>query len=293
MFKRFHFRSTFIVLFILGLFISGCADSAINTSSYPNALQQQDITPKLIVHFIDVGQGDSEFLQLPNGQNMLIDAGTNEKGSEVVAYLNSQGVKKIDYLIATHPHEDHIGGMDDVINNFEIGNIYMPQVTHTTKSFESVLNAVKAKGMKITTGKAGLTVLDQEGLNISFLAPCNKGYESLNNWSIVTKVRFGNTSFLFTGDAEELSESEILESGQNLNTDVLKVGHHGSKSSTSTSFLKAVSPKYAIISAGKDNSYGHPHEEILRKLNKNNITVYRTDIQGTIVISSDGHNITN
>jgi len=285
------FRSTIIALLvILGLFISGCTDSAINTSSPPAALPE-DAGSRLVVHFIDVGQGDSQFLQLPNGQTMLIDAGTNEKASEVVSYLNRLGVKTIDYLIATHPHEDHIGGMDEVINHFEIGNIYMPQVTHNTKSFESVLKAIKAKGKKITAGKAGLTILDQEGLKISFLAPCGQKYEDLNNWSIVTRVEFGNTSFLFTGDAEELSESEILESGQAVSADVLKVGHHGSRSSTSTSFLKAVAPKYAVISAGKDNSYGHPHEETLKKLKQKNITVYRTDINGTIILFSDGRQI--
>lgn len=258
----------------------------------PNNTSQPTISGKLAVHFIDVGQGDSMLLQLPNNQTMLVDAGPNEAGSTVVSYLQQQGVKKIDYLVATHPHADHIGGMDTVIQAFEIGKVYMPRVTTTTESFESVLRSLQAKGLKITPAKAGLTVLDQNSLKIDFLAPCGSGYEDLNNWSAVLKVQYGNNFFLLTGDAQSESEQEMLASGANLKADVLKVGHHGSHSSTTPTFLKAVSPKNAVISVGAGNDYGHPHQETLAKLAAAGIKVYRTDRDGTVIFVSDGKTLT-
>jgi beta-lactamase superfamily II metal-dependent hydrolase len=212
---------------------------------------------------------------------MLVDAGPNEAGSAVVAYLQKEGVKRIDYLVATHPHADHIGGMDTVIQSFEIGKVYMPRVTTTTESFESVLRSIQAKGLKITPARAGMAVLEGDGLKVTFLAPCSSGYEDLNNWSAVLKVSYAATSFLLTGDAQAESEQEMLASGADLRADVLKVGHHGSYSSTSQAFLNAVSPKYAVISVGAGNDYGHPHQETLAKLAAAGIKVYRTDRDGT------------
>lgn len=283
-----------VVLLVLIMFLAGCGNQTKNNANVNNKVPKAAVTVpgNLVVSFIDVGQGDSELLQLPNGQNMLIDAGTNEAGHNVVSYLNSRDIKKIDYLVATHPHEDHIGGMDSVIKSFNIGNIYMPKVTTTTKSFDDVLNSIEAKGLKITTGKAGTTIIDQNGLKISFLAPCGTGYEDLNNWSIVTKVQFGNTSFLFEGDAQIESENQMISSGANLKADVLKVGHHGSRSSTSPAFLQAVAPSYAVISVGKGNDYGHPHQITLNKLSAAAISVLRTDQHGTVVITSDGKKLT-
>jgi beta-lactamase superfamily II metal-dependent hydrolase len=222
---------------------------------------------------------------------MLIDAGISEAGPAVVSYIKSLGIKKIDYLIATHPHADHIGGMELVVKSFPIGKIYMTRGTTTTETFKDLLQTIKASGMTINTAKAGVTVIDQNGLKISFLAPCGNSYEELNNWSAVTKVQFGNTSFLLTGDAQELSENEMLKSGVNLQADVLKVGHHGSYSSTSPAFLKAVDPKYAVISVRQGNDYGHPHQVTLDKLSAAGVTVYRTDQNGTVVITSDGKNL--
>jgi beta-lactamase superfamily II metal-dependent hydrolase len=258
----------------------------------PNDASQLTVSGKLSVHFINVGQGDSVLLQLPDNQTMLVDAGPNEAGPAVVSYIQKQGIKKIDYLVATHPHEDHIGGMDLVINSFDIGRVYMPRVTANTKSFEDVLRAVQAKGLKITPARAGVVVLDQGGLKINFVAPCGSGYDNLNNWSAVIRVQFGDTSFLLTGDAQSESEQEMLASGANLKADVLKVGHHGSHSSTTPAFLKAVSPKNAVISVGAGNDYGHPHQETLAKLASAGVKVYRTDRDGTVVFVSDGKTLT-
>ena len=259
------------------------------TSTAPSSTPSP-LTGQLKVHFLDVGQADSILVQMPNGQNMLVDAGNNDDGTMVVSYLKKSGVKQIDYLVGTHPHEDHIGGLDTVIKGFEIGKVYMPKVTTTTKTFEDVLKAVQAKGLKITTAKAGVEILNTAGLNATMLAPNKTEYDDMNNYSAVIKVTYGQVSFLLTGDAEEQSEFEMLASSvTTLKADVLKVGHHGSNSSTSVGFLKAVNPKYAVISVGTGNDYGHPHKETLQKLN--GMKVYRTDLNGTIVFTTDGKDI--
>lgn len=264
-----------------------------NQESRPPAANPQPSGDGVLkVHFLDVGQADSVLLQFPDGWNMLVDAGNNDDGPAVVSYLKSKGISRIDYLVATHPHEDHIGGMDTVIWSFNIGQVYMPRATTTTKTFEDVLLALKEKGLKISTAKAGVTVLDQGSLKVNFVAPCGSNYEDLNNWSAVTRIQYGSTAFLLAGDAEAQSEEEMLASGANLKANVLKVGHHGSSSSTTPAFLKAVAPKYAVISVGAGNDYGHPHKETLAKLAKAGVRVYRTDRDGTVVFSSDGKNIT-
>lgn len=247
----------------------------------------------LKVHFVDVGQADCILVELPNNQKMLVDAGNNEDKDTIISYLNSKSIKKIDYLIGTHPHEDHIGSLDSVISNYEIGSIYMPKISSNTKTFEDVLLAIKAKGLKVVAPETGTYILnDNQGLSIQVLAPNSSTYEDLNNFSIVLKLKYKDTSFLFTGDAESLSESEILKKSYDIKADVLKIGHHGSKSSTSAEFLKKVAPKYAVISAGAGNTYGHPNQETLAKLNEGKVQVYRTDIDGTIIFTTDGSKIT-
>lgn len=243
----------------------------------------------LKVNYIDVGQADSIFIELPNKQTMLIDAGTNGAGSTVVKYIKDLGYSKLDYVIGTHPHEDHIGGLDDVINTFTIGKIYMPKVASTTKTFEDVLTAIQSKKLKVTTAKAGVSILNQDGLTADILAPVKDSYKDLNNYSAVIKLTYGTTSYLFMGDAEIESENQITA---NVKADVLKVGHHGSDSSTSQTFLKKVSPKYAVISVGQDNRYGHPAQATLNALQAAGVTVYRTDVNGTIIMQSDGKTIT-
>jgi len=250
---------------------------------------QDEITlpaENLKVHFLAVGQADSILVQ--SGEHfMLIDAGNNNDAGFVVNYLKKLGVNKLDYVVGTHPHEDHIGGLDAIIDTFDVGKVLMPKVTTTTKTFEDVLKAIKKKGLKITAPVPGST-WEIGSAKVEVLAPNSKSYDSLNNYSIVLKVTYGENVFLFTGDAEAVSEGEMLEKNYELAADVLKVGHHGSSTSTTDAFLKKVSPDYAVISVGKDNKYGHPHQETLAKLVKKDVKVYRTDEQGTIVFSSDG-----
>lgn len=279
-----------ILIFMISFTFTACGFNQ-RTSSMD---EEQSIEQMLKVHFIDVGQADSILIG-QGDHNMLIDAGNNGDSELVVNYLKNQGVKELDYVIGTHPHEDHIGGLDAVINTFDIGKVLMPQVTTTTKTFEDVLLAIEKKGLKITTPKVG----EQYSLGEAqwvILAPNGTDYKELNNYSIVSRLVFGETSFIFTGDAEDQSEMEILAGStlltKNLQSDVLKVGHHGSSSSTTEGFLQAVKPKYAVISCGVDNKYGHPHEQTMERLKAHGITVYRTDQSGTVVAASDGKEIT-
>ncbi|KJS16653.1 MAG: hypothetical protein VR69_08295 [Peptococcaceae bacterium BRH_c4b] len=284
-------RLLFFLIVAVLIFTAGCA-SLNAPDEHKGALQPT--TPEtgvLKVHFIDVGQADCILAQLPGGQNMLVDAGNNDDGDTVVNYLQSAGVKKIDYLVGTHPHEDHIGGLDTVINNFEIGKVYMPRVTQNTKTYRDVLDALKNKGLKITAARAGVEILSEGGVTATILSPHSSSYEGFNDYSAVIKLAFDRVNFLLTGDAEELPEKEMLAAGTDLKADVLKIGHHGSHSSTTTAFLEAVSPKYAVICVGKDNDYGHPHQETLQKLKQAGVKVYRTDLDGTVVFKSNGKEI--
>lgn len=243
----------------------------------------------LEVYYIDVGQGDSIFIISPEGKTILIDGG--EKDSNVTDFLKSRKIKTIDVLIATHPHSDHIGGLVDVVKNYNVKSVYMPNITHTTKAFENLLLAIKEKNLKIKLAYEGVT-LPIEGIDAVFVSPQKDiKNDNLNEYSAVLKLTYKDTSFLFTGDAENGSEQRMLSSEQNIKVDVLKVGHHGSKSSTSTTFLNKVNPKYAIISCGAGNKYGHPHDVTIKKLNDKKIKTYRTDKDGTVHAISDGKNI--
>lgn len=263
------------------------------TGCFPDDTDVSQPTDKgsLFIDIIDVGQGDSTFIRFPNNKTMLIDAATKSESSKVIDYIESRGVDKIDYLVATHPHEDHIGGMADIIKAFDIGDIYMPKVTHTSKTFKNMIYAIKDKGLKIKPAKGGSEIFRDDAISVDILAP-NKGkYKGLNNYSVVVKITYQNTSFLFTGDAERISENEMLDAGYDLRANVLKVGHHGSNSSTTKKFLEAVSPEIAIISCGKDNKYNHPHKEVVNRLNKFGTKIYTTVNNGDISIESNGKDI--
>lgn len=248
------------------------------------------ITPSedLKVHFLDVGQGDSIFIELPTNETILIDASIKDASNKIINYLREENVSKIDYVFATHPHSDHIGGMSAVIKAFDIGQIYMPKAVTTTKTYENLLLTIKDKNLKIKAAKAGNTIIDTDDLKLVVLAPNQDSYESLNNYSIVLKLTYKEKSFLFMGDAETLSEKEITG---DIQADVLKVGHHGSRTSTSQAFLNKVNPSYAVISVGLNNDYKHPHQEVIDRLEKKNIKIYRTDQNGDIMFTTDGYNI--
>jgi competence protein ComEC len=241
----------------------------------------------LSVHFLDVGQADSALILLPNGENMLIDGGESTNADTIIRYLRSHDVTTIDYLVATHPHADHIGGLPAIINAFEIHSIFMPRVTHTTQTFERLLTSIQDKGLQIDEAKGGTNILSLPGLEIDIIAPIRFDFTNLNDHSAVIRLVFGNTSFLFMGDAEAASENHITA---DVSADVLKVGHHGSRTSTSAAFLRRVAPSHAVISVGR-NSYGHPTDDVLSRLDDAGVKVYRTDMVGTIIFTSDGESI--
>ncbi len=241
----------------------------------------------LNVYFIDVGQADSILLE-NKGHYMLIDAGNNEDGPKLVNYFNEQDIKEFDYVVGTHAHEDHIGGMDDIIKNFKINNFYMPDAITTTKTFEDVLDALEETNVIFQTPKVNQTFNLQDTTITTLSVTADE--KNLNDTSIVLKVKHGTNTFLFMGDASTKIEKNLLN--KDIKSDVLKVGHHGSRYSTSLEFLKQVSPEYAVISVGENNTYKHPHEEILKRLEEQNIQIYRTDKQGTILAKSNGSIIT-
>jgi competence protein ComEC len=263
------------------LLLAGC------TQTVPSTPALSEFNGSLKVIFLDVGQGASQLLISPSGKTMLIDAGNNDKESLMLDYLNKYRITKIDIVVGTHPDADHIGGLDKVIDHLAIGKIYMPKVQSNTKTFESLLRSISNKGLKVTTAKAGLQLQWDDKVTVQMIAPV-KTYSDPNDNSAVIHVVYGNTSFMLTGDAEADSEKNMIASGADLQSDVLLVGHHGSKSSTSLDFLKMVKPQYAVIQVGKENKYGHPHAATLKHLKAQGIPIYRNDLNGTIEMISDG-----
>lgn len=261
------------------------ATASINDSTKSDKIDAK-VEGNLSVSFIDVGQADSILIRNGN-YNMLIDAGNNEDGEKLVNYFKSLGIEEFTYVFATHPHEDHIGGMDDIINNFKIDNYYMSNKLSTTKTFMDVLDALDRRNLKYTVPNKGDT-LKLGDANIKVIYP-GDDKSNINDSSIVLKITYGKNSFLLTGDATSNVERKIYN--EDIKSDVLKVAHHGSSYSSTDVFLDRVKPYYAVISVGKNNIYNHPSNKTLEKLNKRNIKVYRTDLDGTITFTSDGENL--
>ncbi len=253
-----------------------------------SSLESEDISSaegELRVHFLDVGQGDSIFVELPNGDCMLIDCSVYEYAGRIISFIDMLGYKKIDHLVATHPHADHIGGMEKVIEHFEIGEIYMPEAVSDTKTFLGLLEAIEERELSITVASAGVNIDFSSGAKGKFVAPVEI-VDDMNNCSAVLRLTFGERAFLFTGDAEIQEECTI---SADIKCDVLKVGHHGSSTSSGSDFLRKAGAEMAVISCGADNSYGHPHREALERLENAGIKqIYRTDISGNITVTTDG-----
>lgn len=246
---------------------------------------------KLMISYMDVGQGDGAYIKV-NGNDILIDAGPRSNSKELLEQLKAKSIDDFELVIATHPHEDHIGGMVDVFKEYEVKSFYSPKITHTTKTYENLVKAVKDEGLKTKELKGGMVIDLGEGAKFEVFTPQKSEYEELNDYSPIMKLSFGDTSYLFTGDAEKLAEEEALAKYKtSLDSDVIKFGHHGSSSSSSNAFIEAVSPKYGIISCAKDNKYGHPHRETLDIIKKYTIKTFRTDTDGEIILTSDGKSI--
>ena len=258
--------------------------------SWDNKNRRVNITnaPVLKVYFMDCGQADCAFLEFPNGQCMLIDSGLASFAESLISFIRGKGYDKIDYVVATHPHADHIGSMDKVLDNFEVGAFYMPMVEHTTKTFENMLLALEKNGCKCMYLSKG-SVIEADKVVFAVLAPDGAEYSSLNDYSVVMRMNYLDMSVLFSADAQAVSEYTMLSSGVLLDADVLKVGHHGSDSSTTPAYLSAVSPFDAVISVGKDNPYGFPMQSVLDLLKQNGVQIHRTDIDGTVKLISDGY----
>lgn len=278
-----------VILVLTYLLLSKDLKESFSTSKTMSSETKETLnetTNFLKVSFIDVGQADAILLK-EQDQYVLIDAGNNNDGPKLVDYFKRQGIESFKHVFATHPHEDHIGGMDDIINNFTIENFYMPDAIATTKTFEDMLTALEQKNITVTIpNKNDQIELLNAKMKILYVGSSEK---DLNDTSIIIKTIYNKISFLFMGDASKKAEKQL--DIKNLKSDVLKIGHHGSKTSTSKDFLTTVNPNYAVISVGKDNKYHHPATTTLNLLKNQNITVYRTDEDGTTTMITDGINI--
>lgn len=286
------------MLFCLCSCTSEMAESIEKESASPTIIASETEAPKndidysehsFAIHYIDVGQGDAA-LVVCDDKTMLIDGGKPSASSIIYTYLKNLNIDYLDYIVASHADDDHIGGLSAPLAKMKVGNVLAPETEADTRSYESLKNKTAEQGLTITHPKPGES-LDFGSSKIEFYGPITESESDRNNGSIVMKIIYGDTSFLFTGDAEREEEQEILNAGYDLSATVLKVGHHGSKNSTTYPFLREIMPQYAVISVG-DNSYGHPTEDTLSRLRDADVKVYRTDMQGDIIATSDGKTVT-
>ena len=277
-----------LIILVAGYFYTTYFDNKNITKDVTTNVKQtiNESSSNLKIYFVDVGQADCILIN-DNNEYGLIDAGNNEDGEKIVKYFKDLGITKFKYVFGTHAHEDHIGGMDNIIENFQIEHFYMPDTITTTRTFEEVLDALEEKNIAFETPEEDENLIFSD--TVFKVLHVGKDKRDLNDTSIVLKLTYKNTSYLFMGDATSSVEKDILD--KDIKSDVLKVGHHGSQYSSTISFLKKVSPKYAIIEVGKNNSYNHPKEVTLKKLEDLGTKIYRTDEDGTIILTSDGENM--
>lgn len=289
--KLMKFLAVFLLSLSLTAAFSACGSSA-SSSASPAKASAAAKGGQLAVRMLDIGQGDA-FLLEKDGKFVMIDTGDIEHRDQIVALLHKYKVKEISKIIITHPHADHLGGMNAIFKNFKVDAIYDDGMPAGTGSYKNYLKQIKEKKIPYHVLKAGDEVDFFDGVKFNVLGPVKvikdqKGNSDFNNNSIVGRLTYGSFSMMFTGDAEQEEEKTILGKGGTLKSDVLKVGHHGSRTSTSPAFLKAVSPKNAFISCGQGNDYGHPHKVTIDKLEKAKVQIYRTDRNGTVTLTSDG-----
>lgn len=276
-----------LALCLLLILLAGCAQP-----QPPTTAPTQPEPEYLTVHFIDVGQADCALL-VCGGEAMLIDGGNAADGMDVTRYIQTLGIDKLDLVVGTHSHEDHIGGLATVLRNFDADTIWISDFTYTNATVNNFLNAAAAQRTPVTEVDPGET-FDLGGAEITVLGPVQSGYEDVNDLSLVLMVEFGESRFLFTGDMEQLAEGHMLDYwGEDFDwhADVLKIGHHGSYSSSGYRLLREVAPTWGIISCGYQNEYGHPHESTLSRLRDAEVTIFRTDLMGTVIAATDGETI--
>ncbi|KKG08717.1 beta-lactamase [Methanosarcina sp. 2.H.A.1B.4] len=263
---------------------TGLADNNLADNNPANGGNPTD--ENLTVHFLDVGQGDSILLEY-NGKAMLVDAGERNQGSGVSAYLHEHDISGIDYVVATHPHADHIGGMDEVLSSFQVEHFIDSGFPHTSKTYENMLTTIDKKNIPFEVAEKGKEIEFDPAVDVEVLNPGPEYSDELNENSVVLKVSYGEVSFLLMGDAGLETEENLMNTGYDLDSDILKVGHHASRSGSGGAFISVVSPEISVIEVGAGNDYGHPHPEILERLQKVS-RVYRTDLDGSITVTTDG-----
>lgn len=280
---------TAVIVVILGV-LSSFLDEGFISENFLTV--REDTEGLLNIYYLDVGQGDATYINIGNF-DILIDAGSKSEKEKLIQQLEELNIDDFEMVIATHPHEDHIGGMEAVFERYNVKEFYMPKVTHTSKVFENMITAVDNEGIKVKIIKDGMTFDLGNGAYIDVYSPMYESYNNLNDYSPIMKLTFGENVFMFTGDAEAPVELEVVEKyGDYLKSDVLRFGHHGSSTSSTEEFIQAVNPKYGVISTGTNNMYGHPHREVLSLISEYGIETYRTDIDGQVVFISDGKTIT-
>lgn len=282
-----------ILTVVMMLSLSSC--QLLNDAMYELAYYEQETVEHLVVKMLDVGQGDSVLVMTKN-KTLLIDAGINECGEKVVIeYMKKYGRDTLDYVIATHPHADHIGGLDEVLNYaVSVGCVYMPEIPEklvpTSASYRNFLEAVMNTDAEVISPEPG-EKFQMDGATITFFGPA-KEYDDLNDMSLVARLDYGDTSFLFTGDCRKTPFKDIVKAGWDVDVDVVKAAHHGAYNATDEAVFEAMSPEYMLISCGLDNSYGHPHREVVQMLTDAKVDFYRTDYNGTITVTTDGKTLT-